>query len=55
MHCLAHPDGEVVKSRAAAKAGIAMGLLHWATKSLEEVIAAGKLAPLLCVQRTLSF
>ncbi|KAL5342925.1 FMN-dependent dehydrogenase family protein [Aspergillus crustosus] len=42
MHCLAHPDGEVATSRAAAKAGIAMGLSHWATKSLEEVIAAGK-------------
>ncbi|KAL3462162.1 FMN-dependent dehydrogenase [Aspergillus heterothallicus] len=42
MHCLAHPEGEVATSRAAAKAGIAMGLSHWATKSLEEVIAAGK-------------
>ncbi|XXH00612.1 hypothetical protein Hte_006960 [Hypoxylon texense] len=41
MHCLAHPDGEVATARAAAKAGIAMGLSHWATKSLEEVIEAG--------------
>ncbi|KAL4883199.1 hypothetical protein BJY04DRAFT_226665 [Aspergillus karnatakaensis] len=42
MHCLAHEDGEIATSRAAAKAGIPMGLSHWATKSLEEVIAAGK-------------
>ncbi|EOO04466.1 putative fmn-dependent dehydrogenase family protein [Phaeoacremonium minimum UCRPA7] len=42
MHCIAHPDGEVGTSRAAAKAGIAMGLSHWATKSLEDVIDAGK-------------
>jgi (S)-2-hydroxy-acid oxidase len=42
MHCLAHPDGEVATSTAAAKAGIAMGLSNWATKSLEEVIDAGK-------------
>ncbi|EEA21344.1 hypothetical protein TMatcc_009254 [Talaromyces marneffei ATCC 18224] len=45
MHCLAHEDGELGTSRAAAKAGIAMGLSHWATKSLEEVIAAGKAIP----------
>lgn len=45
MHCLAHEDGEVGTSRAAAKAGIAMCLAHWATKSLEEVIDAGKLVP----------
>lgn len=38
MHCLAHPDGEVATSRAAAKAGIAMCLSAWATKPLEEVI-----------------
>jgi (S)-2-hydroxy-acid oxidase len=37
MHCIAHPEGEVATSRAAAKAGIAMGLSHWATKSLEDV------------------
>ena len=42
MHCLAHPDGEVATSRAAAKAGIAMGLSHWATKSMEDVAAVGK-------------
>jgi (S)-2-hydroxy-acid oxidase len=39
MHCLAHPDGEVATARAAAKAGIAMCLSTWATKSLEEVIS----------------
>ncbi|GME45680.1 FMN-dependent dehydrogenase family protein [Neofusicoccum parvum] len=42
MHCLAHPDGEIATSRAAAKTGIAMDLSHWATKSLEDVIAAGQ-------------
>ncbi|KAJ9144156.1 FMN-dependent dehydrogenase family protein [Pleurostoma richardsiae] len=42
MHCIADPEGEVATSRAAAKAGIAMGLSHWATRSLEDVIAAGK-------------
>ncbi|OKL56587.1 hypothetical protein UA08_08128 [Talaromyces atroroseus] len=42
MHCLAHEDGELGTSRAAAKAGVPMGLSQWATKSLEEVIAAGK-------------
>ncbi|KAH8168710.1 FMN-dependent dehydrogenase domain-containing protein [Sarocladium implicatum] len=42
MHCLAHPDGEVATSRAAAKAGIAMGLSHWATKSLEDVKKASE-------------
>ncbi|KAL1632543.1 hypothetical protein SLS58_011366 [Diplodia intermedia] len=42
MHCIAHPDGEVATSRAAAKAGIAMCLSNWATKSLEDVMAAGK-------------
>jgi (S)-2-hydroxy-acid oxidase len=42
MHCLAHEDGELGTSRAAAKAGIPMGLSQWATKSLEDVIAAGK-------------
>ncbi|KAJ5302190.1 hypothetical protein PENANT_c008G03784 [Penicillium antarcticum] len=41
MHCLAHPDGEVATSGAAAKAGIAMALSNWSTKSLEDVIAAG--------------
>jgi (S)-2-hydroxy-acid oxidase len=41
MHCLAHPDGELATSRAAAKAGIPMALSSYATKSLEDVIAEG--------------
>lgn len=42
MHCLAHPDGEIATSRAAAKAGIAMGVSTWATKSMEDIAAVGK-------------
>lgn len=41
MHCLAHPDGEVATSKAAAKYGIAMGLSSWATTSIEEVLSHG--------------
>jgi (S)-2-hydroxy-acid oxidase len=33
---------EVATSRAAAKAGIPMGVSHWATKSMEGIAAAGK-------------
>jgi (S)-2-hydroxy-acid oxidase len=42
MHKLAHPDGEVGTSRAAAKAGIAMGLSAWSTCPMEEVVAQGQ-------------
>jgi (S)-2-hydroxy-acid oxidase len=42
MHKLAHPDGEVATSRAAAKNGISMGLSAWSTSSMEDVIAEGK-------------
>lgn len=42
MHKLAHPDGEVATSRAAAKAGICMGLSSYSTTSLEEVAAQGR-------------
>ena len=42
MHKLAHPDGEVGTSRAAAKAGIAMGLSAWSTYPMEEVVAQGQ-------------
>ena len=42
MHRLAHPDGEVATSRAAAKNGIAMSLSAWSTSSMEDVIAEGK-------------
>lgn len=41
MHCLAHPDGELGTSRAAAKMGIPMALSSYATTSLEDVIAQG--------------
>jgi (S)-2-hydroxy-acid oxidase len=41
MHCLAHKDGEVATSRAAAKMGIPMALSSYATMSLEDVIAQG--------------
>lgn len=42
MHKLAHPDGEIATSRAAAKNGIAMGLSSWSTCSIEDVTAEGK-------------
>lgn len=41
MHCMAHPDGELATSRAAAKTGIAMALSNYATTSLEDVAACG--------------
>ncbi|OQV06879.1 hypothetical protein CLAIMM_11393 [Cladophialophora immunda] len=39
FHKLAHPDGEVGTSRAAAKLNVAMGLSNYATCSLEDVVA----------------
>ncbi|EMR72252.1 putative fmn-dependent dehydrogenase family protein [Eutypa lata UCREL1] len=42
MHRLAHPDGEEGTSRAAAKAGICMGLSAYSTASMEDVIAQGQ-------------
>lgn len=42
MHRLAHPDGEIATSRAAAKMGIPMALSSYSTTSLEDVIAQGK-------------
>ncbi len=42
MHRLAHPDGEIATSKAAAANGIAMGLSSWSTSSMEDVIAQGK-------------
>jgi (S)-2-hydroxy-acid oxidase len=42
MHGLAHPDGELATSRAAAKANICMGLSVFATQGCEDVIAQGK-------------
>lgn len=40
-HKLAHADGELATSRAAAKFNIGMGLSSYATYSLEEVAAQG--------------
>ncbi|KAI4844978.1 FMN-dependent dehydrogenase [Aureobasidium sp. EXF-8845] len=42
MHGLAHPDGELATSRAAAKANICMGLSVFATQSCEDVIAQSR-------------
>lgn len=39
MQKMAHPDGEVGTSRAAAAMNVPMGLSNYATMSLEEVIA----------------
>lgn len=41
MHRLAHPDGEIATSRAAAKYGLCMGLSTYSTSSLEDVAAQG--------------
>ena len=45
MHCLAHKDGELATSRAAAKMNIPMALSSYATTSLEDVIAQGNSNP----------
>ncbi|KAF2156544.1 (S)-2-hydroxy-acid oxidase [Myriangium duriaei CBS 260.36] len=41
FHCLAHPDGELATSRAAASMGIPMCLSSYSTTSLEDVKAQG--------------
>lgn len=41
-HKMAHEEGEVATSRAAAKAGIAMGLSTYSTFSMEDVIVQGQ-------------
>ena len=54
MHRLAHPDGELATSRAAAKANICMALSSYATESLEDVASQGNGNPYamqLCVLR----
>ncbi|KAI7204637.1 hypothetical protein D0869_01090 [Hortaea werneckii] len=54
MHRLAHPDGEIATSRAAANANIAMALSSYSTESLENVKAQGLSNPYamqLCVLR----
>jgi (S)-2-hydroxy-acid oxidase len=42
MHGLAHPDGELATSRAAANANICMGLSVFATQGCEDVIAQSR-------------
>ena len=54
MHRLAHPDGELATSRAAAKYGLCMGLSSYATESIENVAAEGNGNPYvmqLCMLR----
>lgn len=54
MHRLAHPEGELATSRAAASAGVCMALSSYATESIENVAAQGKGNPYvmqLCVLR----
>jgi (S)-2-hydroxy-acid oxidase len=41
MHGLAHENGEIATSRAAANGNICMGLSVFATQKLEHVIAQG--------------
>ncbi|KAL3447320.1 FMN-dependent dehydrogenase family protein [Aspergillus insuetus] len=53
-HKLAHPDGELATSRAAAKFGICIGLSSYSTTSLEDVILEGQGNPYaiqMCVLR----
>lgn len=54
MHRLAHEDGELATSRAAAKYGLCMGLSSYATESMENVAAQGNGNPYvmqLCMLR----
>ncbi|POR33091.1 2-hydroxy-acid oxidase [Tolypocladium paradoxum] len=54
MHRLAHPDGELATSRAAAKMNVCMALSSYATESLENVATQGLGNPYvmqLCVLR----
>ncbi|KAF7185155.1 Oxidase FUB9 [Pseudocercospora fuligena] len=46
MHLLAHADGEIATSRAAAKYGLCMGFSTYSTSSLEDVAAQGNGNPL---------
>jgi (S)-2-hydroxy-acid oxidase len=53
-HKLAHPDGELATSRAAAKFGLCMGLSSYSTYALEDVITAEQGNPYaiqMCVLR----
>lgn len=54
MHRLAHPDGELATSRAAANHNVAMALSSYSTESMENVKAQGASNPYamqLCVLR----
>ena len=54
MHKLAHPEGEIATSRAAANMGIGMCLSSYSTSSLEEVKVQGKENPYMmqmCIVR----
>jgi (S)-2-hydroxy-acid oxidase len=54
MHQLAHPEGEVATSRAAANLGVAMCLSSYANTSLEDVKLQGNGNPYMmqmCVVR----
>lgn len=54
MHRLAHPEGELAVSRAAAAHGVCMALSSYATEPLEDVGAQGRGNPYamqLCVLR----
>lgn len=42
MHKLAHPEGELATSRAAAKAGCNMILSTWATTHISDVVKEGE-------------
>jgi 4-hydroxymandelate oxidase len=45
FQCLAHPEGEIATARVASKLGVGKILSTMATKSIEEVAAAGNGAP----------
>lgn len=42
MQKMAHPDGEIATSRAAAKAGVPMGLSSFSTSAMEDVVKQGE-------------
>lgn len=52
MHKIAHPDGELATSRAAAKANICMAISSYSTTSMEDIINAGGNNP-YCFQVTM--
>lgn len=54
LHNLAHPDGELATSRAAATMKIGMGLSSYAATSLEDVAAQGADRVPYAIQLTIS-